>query len=58
MHCEMGVKQQESKFRNVTPNPDPQEDGGLGDDINAFQERLPIPERPPKSLLDWLVYDN
>ena len=40
---------------NVYPNPDPQKDGVPGDDINAFQGQLPIPERPPKSLLDWLV---
>ncbi len=40
---------------NTSPNPDPQKDGLPGDDITAFQGQLHIPERPPKSLLDWLV---
>jgi hypothetical protein len=40
---------------NTSPNPDPQGDGVSRDDITAFQGQLHIPERPPKSLLDWLV---
>ena len=36
-------------------NPDPQKDGVSGDDITHLQGQLHIPERPPKSLLDWLV---
>ena len=40
---------------NASPNPGPQGDGLTGDDITAFQGQLQIPERPPKSLLDWLV---
>ena len=38
-----------------TQNPDPQKDGTSGDDITHPQGQPPIPERPPKSLLDWLV---
>ncbi len=41
--------------QNRSLNPDPQKDGVPGDDITAFQGQLHIPERPPKSLLDWLV---
>ncbi|MCL4559791.1 MAG: hypothetical protein M1281_04140 [Chloroflexi bacterium] len=40
---------------NPTQNPDPQKDGVSGDDITHPQGQLHIPERPPKSLLDWLV---
>lgn len=40
---------------NTIPDPGPQEDGLPGDDITVYQGHLPIPERPPKSLLDWLV---
>jgi hypothetical protein len=36
-------------------NSDPQKDGVSGDDITTSQEQPRIPERPPKSLLDWLV---
>ena len=40
---------------NYPQNPDPQSDGVSGDVITTFQEQPRIPERPPKSLLDWLV---
>ncbi|MDD5371550.1 MAG: hypothetical protein PHQ40_20925 [Anaerolineaceae bacterium] len=40
---------------NPTQNHDPQKDGVSGDDITHLQGQLYIPERPPKSLLDWLV---
>ena len=40
---------------NSLQNPDPQKDGTSGDDITHLQGQLHIPERPPKSLLDWLV---
>ena len=40
---------------NSPQNPDPQKDGVSGDDITHLQGQLHIPERPPKSLLDWLV---
>ena len=41
--------------QNYPQNPDPQKDGVSGDDITHLQGQLHIPERPPKSLLDWLV---
>ena len=40
---------------NSPQNPDPQKDGSFGNDINTFQGHMHIPDRPPKSLLDWLV---
>lgn len=40
---------------NPSQNPDPQENGIFVNDINTFQGQMHIPERPPKSLLDWLV---
>ena len=41
--------------QNFSKNPDPQKDGLSGNDITHPQEQPRIPERPPKSLLDWLV---
>ena len=41
--------------QNFSKNPDPQKDGVSGDVITTSQEQPQIPERPPKSLLDWLV---
>lgn len=38
-----------------SPNPDPQKDGLLRDDITHLQEQPRLPGKPPKSLLDWLV---
>ena len=46
---------QMSLSHNAPQNPDPQKDGVSGDDITHLQGQLHIPERPPKSLLDWLV---
>ena len=46
---------QTSLSHNSPQNPDPQKDGVSGDDITHLQGQLHIPERPPKSLLDWLV---
>ena len=46
---------QMSLSHNSPQNPDPQKDGVSGDDITHPQEQPRIPERPPKSLLDWLV---
>jgi hypothetical protein len=46
---------QMSVSHNSLQNPDPQKDGVSGDDITHLQGQLHIPERPPKSLLDWLV---
>ena len=46
---------QMSLSHNSPQNPDPQKDGISGDDITHLQGQLHIPERPPKSLLDWLV---
>lgn len=36
-------------------NPDPQSKGISGDDITSSQEQPSLPDKPPKSLLDWLV---
>ena len=47
---------QPSLSHNSPQNPDPQKDGTSGDDITHLQGQLQIPERPPKSLLDWLVH--
>ncbi len=44
-----------SVSHNSPQEPDPQKDGVSGDDITHLQGQLHIPERPPKSLLDWLV---
>ena len=41
--------------QNISQNPDPQKDEVSGDVITTSQEQPRIPERPPKSLLDWLV---
>ena len=41
--------------RSLSQNPDPQSKGVSGDVITTSQEQPRIPERPPKSLLDWLV---
>jgi hypothetical protein len=41
--------------RNIPKNPDPQEKPVLGNGITTFQGQLHLPEKPPKSLLDWLV---
>ena len=46
---------QMSLSHNSPQNPDPQKDGISGDDITHLQGHLHIPERSPKSLLDWLV---
>lgn len=41
--------------QNLSQNPDPQSKGVSEEDITPSQEQPRIPERPPKSLLDWLV---
>jgi len=41
--------------RNSSQNPDQQKDGLLEDDITHPQERQINLNRPPKSLVDWLV---
>jgi hypothetical protein len=46
---------QTSLSHNSPQNPDPQKDGVTGNDITTLQGQPHIPERPPKSLLDWLV---
>ena len=40
---------------NCSENPDPQEKPVSGDDITHPQEQLRVPDRPPKSLVEWLV---
>ena len=49
---------QMSLSHNSPQNPDPQKDGVSGDDITHLQGQLHIPERPPKSLIEWLVNIN
>jgi hypothetical protein len=49
---------------NPTQKPDPQKDGTSGDDITLPQEQLrpqmgaPLPDRLPKSLIEWLAHIN
>ena len=40
---------------NYSENPDPQEKPVSGDDITPPQEQRISLDRPPKSLVDWLV---
>jgi hypothetical protein len=42
--------------RNLPENPDPQEKRVSGDDITPSQEQQIFLERPPKSLVEWLVH--
>jgi hypothetical protein len=50
--------------RNKPQNPDPQKDGGSGNDITHPQEQprlrmeAPLPDRLPKSLIEWLARIN
>ncbi|HVP22008.1 MAG TPA: hypothetical protein VMS73_09135 [Anaerolineaceae bacterium] len=39
-------------------NPDPQKDGVSGDDITHPQEQQNLPDRLPKSLIEWLARIN
>ncbi len=49
---------QTSLSHNSPQNPDPQKDGGSGDDITHLQEQQTLPERLPKSLIEWLARIN
>ena len=44
-----------SASQNISKNPDAQSKRVLVNDITNSQGQLQLPERPPKSLLDWLV---
>ena len=44
-----------SVCQNLPENPDPQEKQVSGDDITPSQEQPRVPDRPPKSLVEWLV---
>jgi hypothetical protein len=44
-----------SASQNPSENPDPQEKSVSGDDITPSQEQQKFLERPPKSLVEWLV---
>lgn len=44
--------------QNSFPNPDPQEKSVSGDDITHPQELRNLPDRLPKSLVDWLARIN
>jgi hypothetical protein len=41
--------------QNFPQNPDLQSEGVSGDVITHPQEQPRLPDKPPKSLLDWLV---
>ena len=41
--------------QNFSGNPDPQEKQVSGDDITPSREQRCLPEKPPKSLAEWLV---
>ena len=41
--------------QNFSENPDPQEKRVSGDDITPSQEQQIVPDRPPKSLMEWLA---
>jgi hypothetical protein len=43
---------------NYPQNPDPQKDGVSGDDITHLQEQQTLPDRLPKSLVEWLARIN
>lgn len=44
--------------RNSFQNPDPQKDGISGDDITHPQGQQTLPDRLPKSLIEWLARIN
>jgi hypothetical protein len=44
--------------QNSSQNPDPQKDGGSGDDITHSQEQQTLPDRLPKSLIEGLARIN
>ena len=41
--------------QNFSKNPDPQEKQVSRDDITPSREQRRLPEKPPKSLAEWLV---
>ncbi len=49
---------QTSVNHNPTQNPDPQKDGVSGDDITRPQEQQTLPDKLPKSLIEWLAHIN
>lgn len=44
--------------QNFAKNPDPQVNRVSGDDITPSQEQLPLPDRLPQSLIEWLARIN
>jgi hypothetical protein len=44
--------------QNLSKNPDPQEKPVSGDDITPSQEQQFLPNRLPKSLIEWLARIN
>jgi hypothetical protein len=47
-----------SVSQNLTENPDPQGKPVSGDVITPSQEQLPLPDRLPRSLIEWLARIN
>ncbi len=45
----------EGVSQNFSENPDPQVNQVSGDDITPSQEQQIFLDKPPKSLVDWLV---
>jgi hypothetical protein len=45
-------------YQNLSENPDPQSKGISGDDITHPQEQQTLPDRLPKSLIEWLAHIN
>ncbi len=52
------VTTNENITQNFSKNPDPQSKGISGDDINHSQEQQTIPDKLPKSLIEWLARIN
>ena len=48
----------ENVSKYISPNPDAQKGDLLGDDITHSQELQILPDRLPKSLVEWLVRIN
>ena len=48
----------ENGSQNLSKNPDPQVNRVSGDDITPSQEQQILPDRLPKSLIEWLAHLN
>jgi hypothetical protein len=48
----------ENGSQNLSKNPDPQEKPVSGEDITPSQYQQPLPDRLPRSLIEWLARTN